>query len=475
MDITSWTFAGFVAAVGGVYYFLPRRAQNMWLLLASYVFYVTWSWQFALVLAAVTMLNLLLARALQRDGKGRPAVLWAGIALNILVLAIFKYAGFFVAQATAFLTVIGLALPGDSLKILLPVGLSFTVLQTISYLVDVYRGQIAPTSDLVDFGLFLAYFPKLISGPIERARSFLPLLAKPRVVNNETLGRSGALIAIGLVRKIVFANVLARTIPEAIFTNPLAANIGGPTLFSWLIFYGVYLYNDFAGYTSIVRGVSLLFGIELSPNFQTPFFARNFTKFWNQWHISLSQWLRDYIFFPVSRTLLRRNNNARFLPNVIVPPITTMLVSGLWHGATPNLLLWGLLHGIYQAVERIQGAWRPVVPPDKQPVWRQALGMGVVFVLAMLAWVPFRSTLPAAFQFYQGLLTWGLGLTGVNWHLCIIVLPALWLDFAQARYKDELFVRRWPKLGQAAALAGTALLVVMASAGSRPPFVYQGF
>jgi D-alanyl-lipoteichoic acid acyltransferase DltB (MBOAT superfamily) len=476
MEITSWAFSGFVIGTAMIYYALPRRFQNIWLLILSYVFYITWAWQFALVLALVTAANFGLAFVVHRDSQGRRGVLWIGIALNILALAFFKYSDFFIGQARMVLAGIGIVVPGDTLNIILPIGLSYTVLQTISYLVDVYRGQLKASHNPVDFALYLAYFPKLISGPIERARSFLPKLAEPRVVDNDIFSRGGALIAIGLLRKIVIANVLARSFPDGLFESPLVSSPGGLSLLVWLVVYAVYLFNDFAGYTSIVRGVSLLFGIGLSPNFQTPFFARSFTEFWNQWHISLSQWLRDYVYFPVSRSLLRRKNDPRFLPNVIIPPVVTMLVSGLWHGATLSLLLWGLLHGLYQAIERLRAVSRPVIPPDTQPVWQQVSGGVVVFMLTLLAWVPFQAgTLRSAFEFYQGLLTWGQSFSGASWPVLLIASFALCFDFLQMRLRDELFVLRWHWLGQAAGLAAVIVLVTLASAGEQQPFIYQGF
>jgi len=196
------------------------------------------------------------------------------------------------------------------------------------------------------------------------------------------------LIFVGLVRKLIIADTLTASFLSDVFEIP--ANYGPPELVFWLVIYAFALYNDFAGYTDIVRGISGFFGIELSPNFRAPYFSRNFTEFWNRWHITLSEWLRDYIYYPLSRALSHSNSSYRSLANLIVPPLFTMLVSGIWHGFSLNMILWGGLHGLYLIVERIPVLWRRVVPPQNQPLWRQWLGMDVVFFLVILAWDPFR-------------------------------------------------------------------------------------
>jgi len=465
MDIISGVFAGFVLLVVVIYYPLPRRWQNVWLLAASYVFYVTWAWQFALVLLALTAITYGLGRAV----KGRTGLLWLGIGANVAALAFFKYADFFVGQWMALFHIAGD--PG-ALQILLPVGLSYLVLQMISYLIDSYRGQM-PAAGPLDFALYAAYFPKLLSGPIERAREFLPQLAQDRVVDNERLGRSVTLIVVGLVRKVVIASYLSGQV-TALLSQP--GKNGPAGLILGLIMYGVYLYNDFAGYTGIVRGVSGLMGIELSPNFMTPFFARTFTEFWNRWHISLSHWLRDYIYFPISRALLRRDPDPRWLPNLVVAPLVTMLVSGLWHGAALGLLFWGLLHGLYQAVERLGGLWLRPTPPHKWPLWRQIAGAVTVFVLATAAWLPFRDD-----GFFSGAFLRafnGKGSIAVGQPLMLagaLIGVSLLIDWAQAHGGDEAAFMRWPRLAQSAALALAVLVIFLSALKPIPTFVYQGF
>lgn len=461
MSITTPIFLVFVAAVAGLYHVLPRRVQPAWLLAASYAFYISWAWEFALVLAGLTLANYMLGRFM----NGRRSMLWTGVGFNLLVLAGLKYTGFFVARLP-----VSEGFAEFVLRFALPVGLSFLVLQAISYLVDVQRGQMEAEQDLLAFGLYLAYFPKLLSGPIERARSFLPQLRQPRLVDNAILIQAFTLILLGFFRKKVLADPLRTMIDPEVWQTPLA--YGAPELFTWLLAFSFSLYNDFAGYTNIIRGVSLLFGIELTRNFQQPYFARNFTEFWNRWHISLSNWLRDYIYFPLARALRQRHAGA--VLNFVLPPMVTMLASGLWHGASWNMLLWGGLHGLYQIGERLPTLWRPAIPPDQQPRARQALGMALTFILAALAWLPFQMPLEQAGQYLAGLFG-GVPLI-MNARILLLVVVALGLDWTQAHAKDELVFLHWRLPARAAALAfGLLALLFVLQSDTSVSFVYQGF
>ncbi len=477
MSITSTQFVLFSLVAIGVYYLLPRRRQNYWLLLLSYIFCITWAWQFAIVMTLMTVVNFFLAGRLRANGQGHRRLLWFGISLNVLALIFFRTANFFLPETIALLTGLGVSTEAGGLQFLIPIGLSYYILENISYLVDVYRGQVAASKDFVDFALYLAYFPKLIAGPIERARSFLPKLAERRVVDNDVLARSVTLIIIGIVRKLFVADILSAAILSDVFITP--ARYTPPELIGWLLIYAFSIYNDFAGYTNIVRGVSGLFGIELSPNFQQPYFARNFTEFWNRWHITLSEWLRDYIYFPFTRMLLRRNRSRRNLANLFIPPMITMLISGLWHGFGLHMLLWGGLHGVYQIVEKIPSLWRPAVAPQKRPIWQQLVAGSIIFTLVIFAWIPFRWELPATFDFLEGLLNWSSFALGYRrmFFVAPIIVGSIALDLIQYHYQDELVFLRWPRLAQAFCLAVVLLFFFITTGGGDvgEPFIYQGF
>lgn len=463
---------GFVAGILLVYYLLPRRLQNIWLLLASYLFYVMIAWQFAVVLLFVTLINYGLGHLIRKsDGR---QWLWLGILLNVLALGYFKYASFFVPQFIAWIRWAGITIQNDTgLQILLPIGLSFVILQAIAYLVDVRQKRLKTPANLVDFSLYIAYFPKLTSGPIEKAGTFLSKLATDRVVDNAALRRSVGLIIIGLVRKLLIADTLTRIVPADAFMDP--SQFTSPGLIAYLLGYSFALYNDFAGYTSIVRGISGLFGIELARNFQQPYFSRSFNEFWNRWHISLSHWLRDYIFFPLSRALRKRLSSPQHVVNLILPPLVTMLISGLWHGVNWGMIVWGGLHGIYQVIWQILFRRGLIEPPEKQPVWKQAISTGVVFVFVVLAWLSFRMPLPIAGAYLKNLLTWG-GLSNLGIRIYLTIGLSILIDGLQYRARDEFFFQTWPRLVQASLLAliWLALFLVLYTERS-PLFVYQGF
>ena len=402
MAVTSLLFFISALAAAIVFWRIPQKARTPWLLLISAGFLAAWNWQFVLILMLFGLVNFWLGLQVE---KSIPAVkhTWkiVGIFFNILTLFVFKYNHFFLPS---LLKLFHADVQGNALQILLPVGLSFLMVQMISYLVDVSNQRLKAERNLVKFGVYTLYFPKLLSGPVERARLFLPRLDAPLPFDRAVLNRSFSLIVIGLLRKLVFANPLFSMIPADAFTAP--TNYDGQHLVLYLLAYAFALFNDFAGYTSIVRGISLWFGIELTNNFNLPYFSRNFTEFWNRWHISLSHWLRDYLFFPISRALMKRHPKREHALNLLVPPLVTMLVSGLWHGVGWNLLVWGGLHGVYQIIERIPGLLRPSLPLDQRPRWRNLLGIIVTFALTLLAWLPFRMDLSTAWNYLKGMFTW---------------------------------------------------------------------
>lgn len=476
MAITSLGYAGLVIGALAGYYLLPPRWQNRWLLAVSYGFVLTWAWSFALVLAVATLANFALAHWLKAAPRRQRLILWLGILLNVAVLLHFKSAAFYVPQLQAWALRNGIVASSPALLLALPLGLSYYTLQAIAYLVDVSKGLIAPASSLAQFALFMAYFPKLVAGPIERARSFLPKLAGPRIVDNQVLARSLTLIVVGLVRKLALADPLAAWVPEAAFSQPGAYTALELAVF--LVAYGLAIYHDFAGYTGIVRGVSGLFGIELSRNFNFPYASRTFSEFWTRWHISLSEWLRDYIYFPASRALLHVFPDREHAAHRVLPPLVTMTASAIWHASVLNaaVLVWGLLHAAYLMAERLPRLRPVLAAPNQWPRWKQALGVGVVFTLTTLAWVPFRPGIGLAqvMACWGGLLAWG------QWalpeaRLLILIGLALGFDWLLARSQDETVFLRWPLPVRSAALAGAVLICFLMARPGGAPFVYQGF
>jgi D-alanyl-lipoteichoic acid acyltransferase DltB (MBOAT superfamily) len=468
MSLTSGSFAAFLAVTLVAFYLVPRRAQNAVLLAASVAFVWTWGWLALGTLTGLTLLNYALGRAL----PGRPQWLAIGIALNLGALALLRPGGL-AAPLLGGLSAASIGQANAGAGLLAPIGLSFYVLAAISYLVDIRQGIVDPCRNLIHFGLYLGYFPKLIAGPIERSRQFLPQLARTRTVDNEAVARSTGLIVLGLFRKLVLADSLRAWIPSEISHNP--GELPAPMLVLWIVAWMFSTYNDFAGYTDLARGVSGLFGIQLSRNFATPFYSRTFSELWTRWHISLSSWLRDYVYLPLSRAALRRDPNPRRFAAVWVPPMATLLASGLWHGATPGMLVWGALNGAYLVVERLLQLGRPTRPPDRQPPARQWAGRVMILSLTAAGLVVFLFPLPSAFAYARAILSLD-PLAPMDYRLLAFVLPSVAIDWLQIRGKDDLPFLRWPRLAQATLLAVAVLVIFLITrANTVAPFVYQEF
>jgi len=492
MNFTSLAFWGFTLITIALYYLLSGKSQNLLLLFASYVFYCTWDWHFAVILGAITIFNFYLTKLFQgsfalkvfpannHSTVFRKSILWFGILINISMLILFKQSDFFIPKFQSLLLHLSLIDHISLLRILLPVGMSFYILQAISYLVDSYQNRISDNGNFVNVALYLVYFPKLLSGPIERAGSFLPKLSESKVVDNQQIIQSVSLILIGLIRKIVVADIISARIPLNFYKSP--ADYSAIDLIFWWVAFMVSLYNDFAGYTSIAIGISGLFGIDLSPNFENPFFSTSITEFWNRWHMSLSHWLRDYVFFPLSRFLRRHNQDKTFFPNIVIPPFVTMVLCGLWHGESWNYVLWGLLMGIWIAGEHAYSVFssRNLDQIQLKP-WhpRKILQWFGFLVILFLLFVPFMfNNIGTSITFLQSLATrWLPPLTMLGWRLPILAFGvAFIIDWCQYIKQDELpFIRFNPKI-QSILLALSIILVFLGShANPANQFIYQGF
>lgn len=491
MEIISWNFFIFTTIVILVYYCLERRAQTIWLGLASVFFIASWGWLHLIPLVIIAGATLFISQKL--TGTNGQTWLIAGTSFNITVLIIYRV-------VVSPLFAISTQEPkGLIQQILVPLGLSFYALQAISYLVDVLKGKINAETDPVDFLVYLLYFPKFLAGPIERAGNFLPQLKTDRIVDNDRLVRAFTLIVLGLFRKVVVAEVLLSILPQyylhatVVNTHPELGFWGFP-FYSYigrvayldhligLFGYGIYLYNDFAGYTSIVRGISLLMGIHISPNFQVPYFATSLSDFWSRWHISLSSWLRDYIYFPLTRQLKKKFTKPFALLPVVIPLLTTMLASGFWHNLSGPLLTWGLTYAILMILEQLIFQRWPNTRPQRRSMPVKILYGLLTFLFVTLAWVPFAAgSMPEILAFGKMLFK------GSGWNtppefspfILILALASFALDYGQFRAKDELFMVQWPLPARAFLLAVGGLALFLAFTWTSPysanVFVYQGF
>ena len=349
MLFNSYTFWIFFTIVLIVNRLLPHRGQNRMLLVASYVFYAYWDWRFLGLILASTVVDYFVALAISngdKTGFQKRRLLAISIVFNLGLLAVFKYLDFFVNEAADLLRMLGFGVSETSLNIILPVGISFYTFQTLSYTIDVYRGKTPATRGFLDFALYVAFFPQLVAGPIERSFTLMPQIRDPRPPIPHAFRDGLYHVAYGLFLKIVIADNTA-TIVNHVFSQP-REELGGPAVLIGLYAFAFQIYGDFAGYSSIAKGVALWLGINLMSNFRHPYFAASPREFWQRWHISLSSWLRDYLYIPLGGN---RHGEGKTRRNLLL----TMLLGGLWHGANWTFLIWGLIHGLWLVVHRTFG------------------------------------------------------------------------------------------------------------------------
>ena len=346
MNFISLTFVIFVLVTLFCYNFVSQKFKLVVLLASSYIFYSTWDWRFSFLLLYLTVSNFLFSKLMIKKDKLRDKqkVLTVCLFQNLIILGIFKYTNFFIESLAAFLRALGIQVNYSSLRIILPLGLSFFIFQTSSYIIDLYRNDIKAEVSFLNFATFVSYFPHMAAGPIMKAKDFLPQLKKELPKLTLTNFQNGLmLISLGLMRKVVLADQLAP------FVNRTYENW---KYFDWKVLvlatlaFGLQIYGDFSGYSLIARGVSRIFGIEMMNNFRQPYLASSPSDFWHRWHISLSTWFRDYLYVPIGGN---RSKTFKKYFNLII----VMTIAGFWHGAAWGFILWGFLHGIYLVLDKL--------------------------------------------------------------------------------------------------------------------------
>ena len=378
------------------------KLQNVLLLVASYFFYSCWDWRFSLLLAFSTMLDfttgLLMLRS--RTDWARRSWFWISVIVNLGLLGVFKYFNFFSESFAAALTRMGVSVDPFTLRVILPVGISFYTFHGLSYVIDIYKRRIEAEKDIIDYALFVSFFPLLVAGPIERATHLLPQLKTNRHFDSSRAVDGLRQILWGLFKKIVIADNCAM-FADQIFGN--SAEQTGSTLLLGAVFFAFQIYADFSGYSDIALGTARLFGIELLRNFAFPYFSRDIAEFWRRWHISLSSWFRDYLYIPLGGS---RGGTAAKVRNTFI----IFLVSGLWHGANWTFLAWGFLNALYFMPLLLSSRNREnlgtVAQGRSLPTTGEFFQMATTFLLTVMAWVFFRANdLTHAIQYFQGMLS----------------------------------------------------------------------
>lgn len=491
MLFNSPIFLFFFATVFCLYWAIRRRtAQNLLLLAASYVFYGAWSWKFLLLLCFSTLLDYGCGRWVEAaQGARRRAVVILSATVNLGLLGFFKYSGFFVSQAAALLHSLGFEPHVRVLEVVLPVGISFYTFQSLGYVLDVYRRKLPAERNLLDYALFVAFFPQLVAGPIQRATHMLPQVKRERNWSTVGLESGLQLAAWGLFKKIVIADNLSPFV-NAVYASP--GDFRGSALATATVFFAFQIYCDFSGYSDIARGTARMLGFDVIRNFDLPYFSRTPVEFWRRWHISLSQWFQDYLYFPLAMHYMRKGGwGDKYRAHII-----SMGLIGLWHGANWTFLAFGLYWGVAIAAYLFVSERLGQASPDARIVrlvtsplaerFGPLLGVAGTLLIAFAGWILFRArTLSDAGTVLTRMfsLHGEFPATGTD----ILDLRILWI-MVIGLWTAELLYRNYPTLvavasgGAARRLAWRYAMVcaivvsyTVAQQGRVQPFIYFQF
>jgi D-alanyl-lipoteichoic acid acyltransferase DltB (MBOAT superfamily) len=473
MLFNSTQFVAFFLVVYAGYLVLAHRPQNWWLLVASYVFYSSWDWRFSLLMLLSTSFNYVYGqRIFVSESLTRKRWMVSGVAANLGVLFVFKYFNFFAENGAALLHKIGLGLSTPMLSLVLPLGISFYTFHNISYLVDVHQRRIEPARRWSDYALYVALFPQLIAGPIARPSHLLPQIERPRHISYEMVREGFWLILLGYFKKVVLADNM---LP---FSQKLFLEFNH--LSGWEVLLAIYafafqIYGDFSGYSDIARGLSKLMGFELLLNFERPYLATNPSDFWRRWHISLSTWLRDYLYIPLGGN---RHGELNTYRNLFI----TMLLGGLWHGAAWHFMAWGAFHGTLlmayhawsKAREQGQFAWWPSKYFENR--LGRALSVLAFFQVTCLGWLIFGvQGVPDIPSILRQLLVGGSSDGKVLWTLVFFAGPLMLMEWLEERAGRTPVVRCWPRPVRLVCYAFVVATLMLCSALERHSFIYFQF
>lgn len=441
-------FAIFVPAVFTIYWILSRQAslRNLWLILASYLFYGSWSWKFLLLIIFTTITTygtgILIDRSRTEHQSRAKIWLLLNVIINLSILCLFKYFDFFSKSLAEFLNMLGLDADNVTLNLVLPVGISFYTIQAIGYSIDVYQRRTPACRNPISFFTFICFFPQLVAGPIERATNLLPQFNKKKIQFNYADAATGCRqILWGLFKKAVVADSCAVYV-DAIFKD--FNNLGSYTLIIGAILFAFQVYGDFSGYSDIAIGTGRLFGIRLMDNFRSPFLSRSMRELWQRWHISLNKWLTDYIYIPLGGS---RCGTLRAYINILI----IFFISGLWHGANYTFIVWGLFFGLMLIIERLLFP-TPRKTCDRYeskyglPVFKDAVAIAICFTIFIIGHIIFRAPeISVALSYIWDMLTrWDViqpiyGPEALKW--CLLVIVVEWIQRNRAHVFDIDYIK----------------------------------
>lgn len=474
MFFNSWQYLIFLPVVLIVYHLCGKSKQNIFLVIASYIFYAAWDYRFCAMLALSTFVAFYCGRKIWESTNKKICLnyTWVCVAYNLLVLGIFKYLGFGIENFERLMAVLGIAADPIFVKIILPIGISFYSFHAMSYAIDIYRKEYVPDQGIIDVALFISFFPLLVAGPIERASHLLPQIGSKRTVTSECIKSGLYLIFWGLLKKVVIADNLAKIVNQNFNDVTSLDFVSG---YVTLVAFAFQIFCDFSGYTDIARGTSRLLGFELLKNFDNPYFALNPADFWHRWHISLSSWLKDYLYISLGGN---RKGNLKTYRNLAL----TMILGGLWHGAAWNYIVWGIYHGLLLIIHRFFSRNFSF----KLPQWFCGV---LMFQFTLLGWLFFRCT---ETKIVNGVRTdWSINQIGqflkalghfnntidINQIIIVIwcTIPLMIYQYVQYRNKNEVYITKLPVLMQSLFYALAMFTFVVFGVQAGDVFIYFQF
>ncbi|KMQ70425.1 MBOAT family O-acyltransferase [Chryseobacterium koreense] len=476
MLFNSFTFALFLPIVFILYWFVTNRSlklQNLLLLFASYYFYANWDWRFMFLLIFSTFLDYYTGLKMYHSANAskRKFWLWLSIGINLGFLGIFKYYNFFAESFAELFQHLGFTVHPWTLKVILPVGISFYTFHGLSYVIDIYKKRIPAERNIVDYSVFVSFFPLLVAGPIERATHLLPQIKRKRIFNYAQAADGLRQILWGLFMKVVVADNCAIVVNE-VFKNQDQYN--APSLITAAVFFAFQIYGDFSGYSNIALGSAKLFGIDLLKNFAFPYFSRDIAEFWRRWHISLSSWFKDYLYIPLGGS---RGGQLMVVRNTFI----IFLVSGFWHGANWTFIIWGLLNALYIMplilFKLNRKNTNAVAELRVFPNMKELLQMLFTFAITVIAWVFFRSeTVAGAFNYLGRIADLGnYALPQIDLKPFIFIFILIIVEWLQRTKQHGLQISHLKSAAVRWSIYAVLLLLLLIFGANSDSFIYFQF
>ncbi len=479
LTFNEYIFIPFFLIVISVYWGLNRNTkyQNLWILCASYIFYGFGNYLLLFIIIGITISNyfsgLLIFKYIEQK-KGK-IILYVIVIFDLCFLGVFKYFNFFTDTLIKFISIFGFQFTFTSINLIFPIGISFFIFQVISYNVDIFHEKMQATKNFITFGVFVAFFPKLIAGPIERAKNFIPQITNRKIIDQNIISSGFQLTLLGLFKKVVVSDIIARYIAD-FYTD--VGSYSSSDAFVITLLFTLQIYADFSGYSNMARGISKFFGINLVVNFNYPYLSRNVREFWRKWHISLSSWLTDYLYIPLGGSREKKKRKIYF--NGFV----TMTLGGLWHGAGLNFILWGVIHGFYLMITRIRQSYSAKknegsISNNMHSKGKNFISWLITFNLVNIAWIFFRApSAGVALSIIVKIITFQGGIMySKNYLILLAIFSTILFGFDLLQRKQnrhEIFTDlHWVIQGLIYSIL--IIMIIIFKFEVYSPFIYAGF